>query len=120
MREEIKLWIKKAKRDLSSAKYNFKGKKYDVCAFLCQQSAEKALKALLIKKSGKIRKIHDIVELGKNAGLPSHLLDKAKELTLAYIYSRYPDVQEVKNLKKIVEEFLEVSGEILKWAEKQL
>ena len=56
MKEEVNRWWKKAKRDLSSARYNFKGKKYDVSAFLCQQSAEKALKALSLKKSGEIRK----------------------------------------------------------------
>ena|SRR3989338_605796 len=120
MKEEARRWFKKAKQDLSSAKYNYKGRKYDVSAFLCQQSAEKALKALLFKKSGEIRKIHDLVELGKNVGLPSDLLDKAKELTLAYTYSRYPDVQEVKNLSKIVKKFLKVSEEILKWVGKNI
>ena len=120
MKEEVRRWLKKAKQDLASAKYNFKGKKYDVCAFLCQQSAEKALKALLLQKSGKIRKIHDLVELGKNVGLSSDLLDSAKELTLSYTYSRYPDIQKVRNLSKIVKEFLTVSEEILKWVKKQL
>ncbi len=120
MKEEVKRWFKKSKQDLDSAKYNFKGKKYDVCAFLCQQSSEKALKSLLLQKSGKIRKIHDLVELGKNVGLPSNLLDGAKELTLSYTYARYPDVQEVKNLNKIVKNFLSVSKEILKWVEEQL
>lgn len=120
MKKEVKLWLKQAKRDLSSAKYNFKGKKYDVSAFLCQQSAEKALKALLLKKTGSIRKIHDLVELGKIAGLPSELLDSAKELTLAYIYSRYPDIQEVKNLNKIVKKFLMITEKILKWTKQQL
>ena len=119
MKEEIKKWLAKAKQDLDSAKYNFKGRKYDVSAFLCQQSAEKALKALLLKKSGRIRKIHDLVELGKSVDLPSDLLDKVKELTLAYIYTRYPDIKEVKNFGKIVKEFLKTSEEILKWAKKQ-
>ena len=120
MKEEVKMWLRKAKQDLDSAKYNFKGKKYDVCAFLCQQSAEKALKALLLKKTGEIRKIHDLVELGKNVGLPLKLLDGSKELTLSYIYIRYPGIKEVKNLNKIVEEFLKLSEEILKWVERQL
>ena len=88
MKEEARKWFKKAKQDLSSAKYNYKGRKHDVSAFLCQQSAEKALKALLLKKSGKIRKIHDLVELGKNVNLPSDLLDSCKELTLSYVYTR--------------------------------
>jgi len=120
MKEEVKRWWKKAKKDLDSAKYNFKGKKYDVSAFLCQQSAEKALKALLLKKSGKIRKIHDLVELGKEVGLSSELLNETKELTLAYTYARYPDIEEVKNLNKIAKKFLHVSEEILKWVKKQL
>ena len=120
MRKEIQNWWKKAKQDLDSAEYNFKGKRYDVSAFLCQQSAEKALKALLLKKSGKVRKIRDLVELGKNVGLPADLLDSSKELTLAYIYTRYPDVPEVKNFGKIVRRFLKVSEETLKWVKKQL
>lgn len=57
MKEEVKRWLKKAKQDLDSAKYNYEGKKYDVSAFLCQQSSEKALKALLLEKSGQLRKI---------------------------------------------------------------
>jgi len=114
MKEEIKRWLKKAKQDLDSAKYNFKGKKYDVSAFLCQQCAEKALKALLLKKTGRIRKIHDLVELGKNVSLSSDLLDNVKELTMAYTYARYPDVSEVKDLNKIVKKFLNVSEEVLK------
>ncbi len=120
MKEEIKKWFKKAEQDLDSAKYNFKGKKYDVGAFLCQQSSEKALKALLLKKTGKIRKIHDLVELGRAVGLPSGLLDSAKELTLSYVYARYPDTPEVKNLKEIVKKFLKVSKNIIKWVEEQL
>ena len=41
--EEFERWLKQADADLRSAKYNFRGKEYSTCAFLCQQSAEKAL-----------------------------------------------------------------------------
>ena len=34
--------------------------------FLCQQAIEKAFKALLLKRTGEIRKTHDLVILGKN------------------------------------------------------
>lgn len=120
MKEEIKKWLNLAKEDYDTAKFNFDGKKYRTAAFLCQQSAEKALKALMLKKAGRIEKIHDLVKLGNDAGLPSSLLNELKELTLAYVYSRYPDVSEVNNLKGKVSHFLEVSKEVLKWIEKIL
>ena len=50
MIDEINKWFNLAERDFSSAKKNFKKKIYYVSAFLCQQSVEKGLKALYIKK----------------------------------------------------------------------
>lgn len=51
----------------------FKNKKHEESAFFSQQAAEKALKALSLEKHEKIRKIHDIVELGREVKLPEHL-----------------------------------------------
>lgn len=120
MKEEVKRWMAQAKEDSDTAKFNFKGKKYKAAAFWCQQSAEKALKALMLKKTGKIKKIHDLVVLSKDLEIPNNLLKELKELTLAYVYSRYPDVSQVKNLKDKVSHFLEVSKEVLKWTKKRL
>tara|TARA_Y100000310_G_scaffold337125_1_gene423384 strand:- start:1987 stop:2280 length:294 start_codon:yes stop_codon:yes gene_type:complete len=92
--------MQQANEDYDTAKYNFKGKRYKAAAFFCQQSAEKSLKALSLKKTDKIRKIHDLVELGKDVDISEDLLNKLKQLTLAYIYSRYPDVKQETNLKK--------------------
>ena len=120
MMEEIDKWLKLAKEDYEAAEFNFKGKKYKVAAFLCQQAVEKAFKAVLLKKTGKIRKIHDLVELGKDIEVPDTILNQVKELTLAYIYSRYPDVKEESDLKEKVSYFLKVSKEALKWSEETL
>ena len=120
MKEEVKRWIEQAEEDYDNAKFNFNGKKYRVAAFLCQQSAEKSLKALLLKQKGEIRKIHDLVELGKNAGIEESLLGDLKQLTLAYIYSRYPDVEESFNLNGKLPYFLNVSKEVLKWVKQKL
>ena len=120
MKQEVKRWMAQAKEDYDTAKFDFEGKKYKAAAFWCQQSAEKALKALTLKKTGKIKKIHDLVILGKDAGIPPNLLSKLKELTLAYVYSRYPDVSNVNNLKDKVSHFLKVSEEVLKWTKKIL
>lgn len=120
MKEEVKRWVKSAKEDYETAKFNFEGEKYRASAFLCQQSVEKALKAFLLEKTGKIRKIHDLVELGKDGKIPPNLLNELKELTLAYIYSRYPDVKQENNLKNKVSYFLEISKEVVKWVEENL
>jgi len=34
----------------------------------------------LLERTGKIRKIHDLVELGKDTGVPDNVLDEVKEL----------------------------------------
>src|SRR3989338_2615742 len=105
MREEVRRWWDKAKDDLEKAIILFKNEKYDGAVFFCQQSAEKGLKALALKEKGKIKKIHDLVELGRDVKLPENLIAYCKELTLSYIYSRYPDVEEEKNIKKIAGNF---------------
>ena len=109
MKEEVKRWMEIAEEDFETAKANFEIKKYRFASYLCQQSTEKAFKAVLLKKTGQIRKIHDLVELGKNIGLPSNFLDEVKELTLAYIYSRYPAVEQAHNLKHKANHFLEIA-----------
>lgn len=96
MKEECKKWFKKAKEDLRTAKFNYRGKRYDVVAFFCQQAVEKALKALSIEKTGEFRKIHDLKLLGKQVGLPKKYIPLCEEISLAYVYSRYPDIPEIK------------------------
>jgi len=54
MNDEINKWFNLAERDFSSSKKNFKKKIYYISAFLCQQSVEKGLKALYIKKISKV------------------------------------------------------------------
>ncbi len=90
MRQEAKEWLEKAKRDLEAARYNYKGDLYEVAAFLCQQSAEKALKALYIEKFHELVKTHDLHFLAKKLGAPSGIIDSCKELGTYFIESRYP------------------------------
>ena len=120
MKPETKKWLELAKEDYDTAKYNFEGKKYRIAAFLCQQSVEKALKSIMLEKIGKVRQIHDLVELGREVGVRLDILNELKDLTLAYVYSRYPDVIQVNNLKDKASHFLEVCQEILKWVEENL
>lgn len=120
MKEEVKRWWDKAKDDLDKAKILFNNKKYDGTVFYCQQSIEKALKALYLRNNNKIKRIHDLFGLGRDVKLPNNLLDYCKELTQGYIYSRYPDIGEPEDIDKLSSDFVEYANEILKWIEKQL
>ena len=74
MKEEVKRWIEKARRDLDIANYLLDGKKYEECSLFCQQSVEKALKAVLLSKTNKIIKIHDLNILALKVNLPEDLM----------------------------------------------
>ncbi|HDD71587.1 MAG TPA: HEPN domain-containing protein, partial [Candidatus Aenigmarchaeota archaeon] len=65
MRPEAENWWKQALEDLDSAKKNLKIKKYYLVAFLSQQAAEKALKALFIELKRRLQpKTHNLIRLG--------------------------------------------------------
>ncbi len=120
MREETKLWFKRAKLDLKKAKDNLKIKHYDLVSFLCQQSSEKSLKAVLIEKTNNFPRIHDLVKLGRLLNIDEFLLKECEKLVSAYIEARYPDALDRIFTKLESAEDIKSADKILKWAKKQL
>lgn len=122
--EEANLWLRLAKDDLHSAEVNFKNKQFYVCAFLCQQSVEKGLKAILIKKTGMLLKIHDLVLLSKKVNVPEALLQKCEALNGIYLETRYGDVSGIPPSQKFTSEntspLLAQAREVLAWLEKSI
>ncbi|MCD6493472.1 MAG: HEPN domain-containing protein [Archaeoglobaceae archaeon] len=113
------LWLKFAERDLRSAKKNYEIEEYHVSAFLAQQSAEKALKAIHIKETGSFPKIHDLTRLAKLINAPKDIVKLCAEITPAYTATRYPDVAGEFD-KKEVEELIKNAEKVIEWAEKML
>ena len=74
----------------------------------------------MLTKGKKIRKTHDLVFLAKDINLPEQFKENLKELTLAYIYSRYPDAARERNLEDVASKFLDWAREILKWIKGQI
>ncbi len=120
MREEVVRWLKSGKDDLKKAEDNFKIRNYDLTSFLCQQTVEKLLKAVLIEKTRKFPKIHDLVRLGKLAQIDKNLLKDCEKLTFVYTETRYPDAGIKKYTRGEVEEDIKAARRIIKWATKQL
>ena len=59
MKEETKKWILRAERDLKTAKHDIESKDYYAASFWCQQSAEKALKAVILEKSNEKNYVYE-------------------------------------------------------------
>jgi len=118
--DEYKKWIEQSEKDLDTAKYNLEGKKIEAGIFFLQQSAEKALKALHIKKYKELLKVHDLVLLAKKVNAPKNIIEYCKKLSPAYQYTRYPDSIPIDNLHQIAYEFLNYTEEILKWVKKNI
>lgn len=119
MEEEFKAWMKRAEQDLEAAKYNLKGKFLNASIFYSQQSVEKALKALLIKKTKDFPKIHDLTRLAKLVNAPIKIIKLCSNINPGYILSRYPD-QEEEYEREDAEKMIKNSMEVLKWIRENL
>ena len=91
MKHETKAWMEQAGEDMETAVFNLEGNHLNAAALFAQQAVEKALKAHSIEHRGTFKKIHDLVELGRDAGLPAEFTDDCVALSSAYIATRYPD-----------------------------
>lgn len=91
--EQVEWWTKQAAHDLESARSSRQSGFHDTCALLCQQSAEKYLKALYMKRQAATPpKIHQCDRLAAMLSAPAAVLDAARLIERDYMESRYPDV----------------------------
>jgi HEPN domain-containing protein len=87
-------WLKQAERDLGFAESAIATKYYEWAAFGAQQSAEKAVKALIQSLHGSVRG-HSISEmlrqLPPSVQVPKTVLWEAQALDQVYVTSRCPN-----------------------------
>ena len=89
--DDWKEWLQYAKSDYEEAISAFNRNAFKEACFHAQQSCEKLLKAILIKR-GMFIPIHDLSELAREVGIEEPiLLNKLSKLTIHYYASRYPD-----------------------------
>ena len=120
MGEEVKNWLEQAKDDLETAKYLFEGKRYKQSSFFSQQAAEKGLKAILLQRTKKLIKVHDLVKLAKEINLDEEMVYECEKLSAVYIDARYPDVGSGKYTKEETQDDLKIAEKVLKWVEKNI
>jgi len=88
-------WLRQAEHDLNDAEYNLAGRRYSLACFLCQQAAEKALKAFLYARGAEQVLGHSVADLATECGTLDGdfraLKPKAAPLDHYYVPTRYPN-----------------------------
>ena len=91
-------WLRKAKRDLERVHKRLSESDLEDAAFHLQQALEKFLKAYLLSKGWKLKRIHDLEQLLDEVVLLNGELEKFRALcqkaTGYYLLERYPFVTE--------------------------
>jgi len=125
LRFEVRLWWAQARRDLRIGERNHAHRDYEAAVFYCEQAVEKALKALLMHRTGTpAPRIHSLPELGRLVRIDPKMLPFLTDLAPHYMVSRYPDAAGVvtKDLYdgRISLRFLRGSKEVLSWCRRRL
>lgn len=127
MEELTKKWLERARYDLCTAKAMYKTRRYLYVAFMCQQSLEKILKAIIIEKGKDVIRTHNLVRLAEEGNI-YNLMKKEDQIFLAdltpyAIEARYGNykkkLSEIIN-KRMAERYLKMTKEVFGWLKKKL
>ena len=120
-------WIDRAEYDLETAKAMRQTGRYIYVGFMCQQTVEKALKAVIAKQGVFPPKTHALLRLAELANLSTVLSEEQNrlldELHPLNIEARYPSHKEM--LAHVLNndtssEYIKKTEALLEWIKKQL
>ena len=101
MNERVEYWISLSEYDLKTAKAMLKSKRFLYVGFMCHQTIEKALKAVISKDlaDGEIPpKVHNLLKLASDALLFESMSESQQnllyELNPLNIDARYPEYKD--------------------------
>jgi HEPN domain-containing protein len=118
----IEHWIERSQYDLDTAKVMLEAGRYLYVAYMCQQTVEKMLKAIIAQQGKENFPIHNLNRLAKIAAVSNELTSDQfnflAELTPYHIEARYGDYKE--NLSDIIDkkkarQVYQKTVEIHKW-----
>jgi HEPN domain-containing protein len=116
-------WLNRAVSNLALAKSKVAGAYLEDLCFEAQQAAEKAIKAVMIKRSIEFPYVHDLARLLsmlEEAGeeIPE-VVRKAEELTRYAVVTRYPGIARPVSEQEYAEA-VAVAKEVVRWAGEQI
>ena len=115
-------WVERSQYDLDTAKVMLDTGRYLYVAYMCQQTVEKILKALIAQQDKENFPIHNLNRLAEIAEISNELTPEQfnfiAELTPYHIEARYGDykesLSEIINEKK-AQQVYKKTREIYKW-----
>ena len=124
MSEEYEKWFRQAEADLKSARNSLRSGDFYVSAFLAQQAAEKALKALMLNSQNQLIRTHSVVRMAKSLNAPHKMTERVSRLEPVYQETRYPDVSSripsEEYVKEDADEMIGAAAEVLEWVRKAM
>ena len=116
-------WLNRARSNLALAKNRIPDAYLEDLCFEAQQAAEKAIKAMMIRRNMEFPYVHDLarlLSLLEEAGeaLPE-AVRKAEELTLYALITRYPGIARPVAVREY-REAVEIAETVVQWAEERL
>ena len=115
-------WVERSKYDLDTAKVMLDSGRYLYVAYMCQQTIEKILKAIIAQQGKENFPIHNLIRLAEITGISKELnadrFNFLAELTPYHIEARYGDYKE--SLTEIIDtkkaqSVYKKTQEIYKW-----
>lgn len=125
MRKEVENWWLQALKDLDSAQKNFNIQEYHLTAFLCQQSVEKALKAVYMHRLKESPgATHSLIFLGQKTGIPKEYHNGLRRLSPDFVITRYPNAAQAVPHELydegIAAERIDIARKVTEWAGQEL
>jgi HEPN domain-containing protein len=125
MRVETTPWWRQAQADLQTADIAIAGGQFYAASWFGQQAAEKALKAVLIERTGELPpRTHDLHFLGGKLNVPATIARDLQTLNPVSGLARYPDslgvapVDAVRRTDAV--RHRDAARRVLVWVENQL
>lgn len=116
-------WVNRARSNLALAKSSIPEAYLEDLCFEAQQAAEKAIKAVLIRRHIEFPYVHDLARLlslleEQGEELPE-VVRKAEELTRYALVTRYPGVARPVSEQEYAEA-VAIAEAVVQWAEKRV
>lgn len=110
-------WLALAEKDLARVKRSLRDKDPELAGFCLQQAVEKFLKAFLLSKGWKLRRIHDLEALLDDTIAYDPSLDQfrnvCQKITNYYTVERYPLAVETELREEEVRASLEAADRLV-------
>ena len=110
-------WLALAEKDLVRVRRSLRDRDPELAAFCLQQAVEKFLKAFLLSKGWKFRRIHDLEALLDDAMVHDPSLDQFRDacqkITNYYVVERYPLAVETEFTEEEIRASLEAAGRLI-------